>query len=49
MFCTPIRICGDGLSTFTPSSGTYFLGRKADQPLDPKAIVDYYGGARTAV
>jgi len=32
-----------------PSSGICFLGRKADQPLDPKAIVDYYGGARTAV
>jgi SAM-dependent methyltransferase len=26
--------------------GTFFLGRKADRPIAPRAIVDHYGGAQ---
>jgi SAM-dependent methyltransferase len=40
----------DGISprriSIDAASGTYFLGRKADQPLEPKAMAAYYGAAR---
>jgi SAM-dependent methyltransferase len=33
--------------TIDAACGSYFLGQKTERPLDPHAMVAYYGGART--